>query len=406
MIETSAGPIGIGWTPRGLGRVVLSDLSADDEGVTSKRAIATARADRGAGIVEALDRAGFPVRSEPTGLGAAWGERLARHVAGEEIAYDDLHLDLDGLGDFPRRVYATAQRIPRGATWTYTQLGAAMGTSTGAAASRAVGTALGKNPVPIVVPCHRIVSAESTGGLGGYTAPGGLSTKATLLIAEGGALDDEAHSIARRHLARVDKALAPFVRKAPCTLPIRPKGALFRTLVRAIAGQQLSTKAAATIFGRLEALLLDERVAAVTTTGAVATPWPVTVAATLARTPIAALRGVGLSEAKALSVIDLAQRVASGALDLDALVRAPDRVIVERLTEVRGIGRWTVQMLLIFELGRPDVLPTADLGIRNGVQKVYAMKRAPTIDEVIARAEPWRPFRSVGSFYLWRSLDA
>jgi 3-methyladenine DNA glycosylase/8-oxoguanine DNA glycosylase len=266
---------------------------------------------------------------------------------------------------------------------------------------RAVGTAMAKNPVPIVVPCHRVVSSEATGGLGGYGAPGGLSTKAALLVAEGGRLDDDAHTLARKHLAKVDRDLAPFVRKRPCTLPIAPRGDLFRTLARSITGQQLSTKAAATIFGRLEThlfgtLALDDPRR---------TRWPHEAAAALAKTPIPALRAVGFSEAKARSLIDLADKTSRGALDFEALLRAPDRAVIDSLAAIRGVGRWTVQMILMFELGRPDVMPTADLGIRNGVKKVYRMRKDPTPAQMIARAEAWRPFRSIGAWYLWRALE-
>ncbi|MFI5296985.1 MAG: methylated-DNA--[protein]-cysteine S-methyltransferase [Polyangiales bacterium] len=401
LVETKAGPIGIGWTTRGLARVAVSDLSHDDEGVTSRREVQASLAARERDLARALDQSGFPVRNEIDGAGVEWALRIARHVEGHVVDYSDLTLDLGDTTEFARRVYATAQRIPRGETWTYQQLGAALGTASGASAMRAVGTAMAKNPIAIVVPCHRVVSSDATGGLGGYGAPGGLSTKAALLVAEGGRLDDAEHARARKHLGKMDPDLAPFVRRRACTLPVAPRGDLFRTLARSITGQQLSTKAAATIFGRLETHLFgllaadDPR----------RTRWPHEAAPALAHTPIPALRAVGFSEAKARSLVDLAEKTLHGALDFEALLRAPDRAVIESLTAIRGVGRWTVQMILMFELGRPDVLPTADLGIRNGVKKVYRMRKDPTPAQMILRAEAWRPFRSIGSWYLWRALE-
>jgi O-6-methylguanine DNA methyltransferase len=336
--------------------------------------------DRGLSRVHLVDRR--PLGGE----GGAWGERLAAHLAGEQVHFDDLPVDDSSWSPFATRVYRAAQTIPRGQTITYAQLAREIGTVN----ARAVGVSLGKNPIPIVVPCHRIVGKDDCGG---FSAPGGNSTKAQLLAIEGGALDDETHRIARRHLVRVDPALAPFVKAVPCTLPVRSNGNLFRTIVRAIAGQQLSTKAAATIFARVEAVL------------SVSSRWSSDAPARIVATSDEALRGAGLSGAKTASLRDLAARVADGRLDLDRIVRLPDERVIEALREVRGIGRWTAEMLLIFDLGRPDVLPVDDLGIRKGAQKVWGLRALPEAPAIIKRAEAWRPFRSIGSWYLWRALE-
>jgi DNA-3-methyladenine glycosylase II len=227
------------------------------------------------------------------------------------------------------------------------------------------------------------------------------------------------HGVARRHLSRVDPALRAIIRAVPCVLPVRAGGDLFRTLVRAIAGQQLSTRAAATIFARLEATLglagapPHEGAATPPHEGAATPPpsargprWPDDAPARVLTLDEAALRAVGLSTAKAASLRDLAARVRAGSLDLARVARMPDERVIEALTAVRGIGRWTAEMLLIFELGRSDVLPVHDLGIRKGMQKVYALRGLPDADAMVRRAEAWRPFRSVGSWYLWRALDA
>ncbi len=372
VVPTALGPLGIVWSDAGLSRVLLPYV--DDDG-------------------ERMDRA---VRKlGKSGEHGAWSERLAAHLAGEDVAYDDLALDTSELSPFASRVYAAAQKIPRGATITYADLARAIDTVN----ARAVGVALGKNPTPIVVPCHRIVGKNDHGG---FSAPGGASTKAQLLAIEGGALDDGEHRVARRHLSKVDPALAPIVKKIPCTLPVRPNGNLFRTIVRAIAGQQLSTKAAATIFARLEAAL-GISVDPAWHTGA---KWPADAAKRVLAADEATLRGVGLSNAKYLSVRDLATKVESGVVDLERITRLPDERVIETLVSVRGIGRWTAEMLLIFDLGRPDLLPVDDLGIRKGFQLIYGMRALPDAAAMTKRAEAWRPFRSIGSWYLWRALEA
>ncbi|MBI2389673.1 MAG: methylated-DNA--[protein]-cysteine S-methyltransferase [Deltaproteobacteria bacterium] len=381
VVATVLGTLGIAWNERGLTRVLLPLVrDGDDDEDAMTRALR--RLDR----VGALDA-----------IGSGWAERLAAHLSGEPVHYDDLRIDASAVTPFARRVYDAARAIPRGTTITYAELARAVGTG----AARAVGVALGRNPTPIVVPCHRIVASD---GAGGFSAPGGASTKAQLLAIEGGSLDDETHRAARRHLARVDPELAKLVRAIPCTLPVRPNGNLFRTIVRAITGQQLSTKAAATIFARLEAALAiggDAR-----WQGQGGARWPDDAPSRVLGADEAALRAVGLSAAKAASIRDLAQRVSSGALDLVRIVRAPDERVVDALTAVRGIGRWTAEMLLIFDLGRPDVLPVDDLGVRKGLQKVHGLRALPDAETVTRRAEAWRPFRSIGSWYLWRALDA
>lgn len=393
IVETSLGALGLVASPRGLARVLLPD--------------ARDRAAAASAVASGLDALGLRARPLDDEALRAWGARLTAHLAGEPVAYGDLPIDHDALTPFTRAVYAEVARIPPGETRTYSALAAALGRGS----ARAIGVAMARNPTPIVVPCHRVVAA---GAPGGFSAPGGLSTKAALLAIEGGSLGDVEHRMARRHLARVDPALAPIVKARPCELPVRSRGGLFRTLVRAITGQQLSGKAAATIFGRLEGAL--GAVGGTAEVGAelraTTPPWSSDDAAAwrdaadrLLALDDAALRGVGLSAAKAAAIRGLAEAVRAGRLDLAALQRAPDERVIDALTELRGIGRWTVEMLLIFELGRPDVLPVDDLGIRKGAQKIYGLKELPDAARLARLAEAWRPFRSIGSFYLWRALE-
>jgi DNA-3-methyladenine glycosylase II len=168
----------------------------------------------------------------------------------------------------------------------------------------------------------------------------------------------------------------------------RPTDA-YGTLVRAIVGQQLSTKAAASIFERVLAMFGGE------------VPSPEQL---IAADPDA-LRGVGLSRAKVAYLRDLAERVADGELELDHLAELPDAQVVERLTAVKGIGQWSADMFLIFHLGRPDVLASGDLGIRRAAERAYGLSEIPDVATLTRMAEAWRPYRSLACLYLWASLD-
>lgn len=179
-------------------------------------------------------------------------------------------------------------------------------------------------------------------------------------------------------------------RVGPCRLAPRTEGTHFDHVARAIVYQQLSGKAAATIYRRL-----------CETQGGRAPN-----ESELLGTSDEALRAVGLSRQKISYLRDLASRVGSGDLAMESLDALEDDAIVERLVSVRGVGRWTAQMFLMFRLGRPDVLPEADLGIQNAVKRAYGLRTRPTPKQVLRRGELWRPHRTVASWYLWRSLDA
>jgi DNA-3-methyladenine glycosylase II len=196
-----------------------------------------------------------------------------------------------------------------------------------------------------------------------------------------------------RELMKADKVLRGLMEERG---PIDPKmdrrGSRpdpYEALARAIVGQQLSTKAAASIWGKLVALFDG------------GTPDP---KALLRRRP-ATLRKAGLSNAKVEFLRDLARRVEDGRLDLKRLSKLSDEDITAELLEVKGIGRWTAEMFLIFHLGRPDVVSTGDLGIRRAVQITYGMKDLPGPEELEKLAEEWRPHRTLACLYLWRSLD-
>jgi len=194
-----------------------------------------------------------------------------------------------------------------------------------------------------------------------------------------------------RHLKAADPVLAAIIeRVGPCRWELRPAASHFEALLQAIIYQQLHAKAASNIHGRVLALL----------PGGEADP------AALLLLSDDALRGAGLSRAKLAAIRDLAAKAALGVLPtVDEAHALTDDELVERLTSVRGIGPWTVHMLLIFRLGRPDVLPTGDFAIRKAFQVSWRKRKEPKPETLEKHARAWRPWRSVASWYLWRSLE-
>ncbi len=196
-----------------------------------------------------------------------------------------------------------------------------------------------------------------------------------------------------RELMRADKVLRRVMEeRGPIDPAIDRRGSRpdpYEAVARAIVGQQLSTKAARSIWEKLLAQFGGE------------TPDP---RALLRKRP-QTLRKAGLSNAKVEFLRDLARRVTDGRLDLDRLKDLPDEDVVAELIEVKGVGQWTAEMFLIFHLGRPDVVSVGDLGIRRAVQIAYGMKELPGPEELEKLAEVWRPHRTLACLYLWRSLD-
>lgn len=189
-----------------------------------------------------------------------------------------------------------------------------------------------------------------------------------------------------RTLARVIDQVGQF------EMPINPAPTTFAMLAEALVYQQLSNKAAATIYRRLCGLYGD----------ADTSPRP----GDILGTDLAKLREVGLSRAKALAVTDLAHKVDQGLVaPIDELATMPDADVVANLVAVRGIGPWTAQMFLIFRLGRPDVWPVDDLGVRKAVALTYGLPDMPDSQELDALGEQWRPYRTVATWYLWQALE-
>jgi DNA-3-methyladenine glycosylase II len=196
---------------------------------------------------------------------------------------------------------------------------------------------------------------------------------------------------ARRHLMRTDRRLGTLIKQVgPCRLGDLPQRPPFVALTYAIASQQLSVKAADTIFNRFCDLFPPDRIPD---------------AARIIRMQGDAIRAVGFSRPKVSFLQDLAAQVVDERLPLDALHTMPDEEVLATLTAVKGIGRWTAEVFLLFRLGRMDVFPADDLGLVKAVQRVYGLRKKPSRDRLIKIAEPWRPYRSVAAWYLWRSLS-
>ncbi|MGH8131181.1 MAG: DNA-3-methyladenine glycosylase family protein [Steroidobacteraceae bacterium] len=197
---------------------------------------------------------------------------------------------------------------------------------------------------------------------------------------------------ALRHLRRVDPVMAQLIRRAGPYAP-RPERSIgaYEALVQAVAHQQLTAKAANTILGRFFALY-----------GGSSFPTP----DLLVATPDEHLRGVGFSRAKAASLKDIAAKTLDGTIPARRLLsRMKDETIIERLIAARGVGRWTVEMFLMFTLGRPDVLPVDDYGICNGFRIAYGKRKLPKPRALAKFGERWAPYRTTASWYLWRAVD-
>jgi len=384
LFDTAIGRCGIAWGGRGIVGVQLPEAR---EPATRARL---------------LER--FPEASEalpPRDVQRAQAGIVAL-LRGEARDLSKIALDMDRVPPFHRRVYETARRIPPGATLAYGEIAKRLGAP---GSARAVGQALGRNPFAILVPCHRVLAAG--GKVGGFTATGGVATKLRLLTLEGAQASARPRAskagsdsgfdfdpvAAVEHVRASDPTLARVIDAVgPLGMELQKTSSVFVALAEAIVYQQLSGKAAATIFARVCALF-PRALAGLR-------PEP------LLRASDAKLRRAGLSRAKLLALRDLARRTQSGEIPtLAALRRMEDAAIVERLTQVRGIGRWTAEMFLMFRLGRPDVLPAEDYGIRKGFATVYEKRELPARKQLEQHGERWKPYRSVASWYLWRALE-
>jgi DNA-3-methyladenine glycosylase II len=194
---------------------------------------------------------------------------------------------------------------------------------------------------------------------------------------------------ARIHLSKADPILAQIIAKVG-PVGITPRRERFQALARAIIFQQLAGAAANAIYGRFVAMFPGDEF-----------PTPEQV---LAKS-VPELRAVGLSEKKALYIRDLAEHIRDGKLNFHQFHTMTDDEIIEHLTMVKGIGKWTAEMFLMFNLGRPDVMPADDLGVQNAIKRHYRMRQRPNRKRLLKHAERWRPYRTAAAWYLWQSLN-
>ncbi len=394
LFDTALGTCAVAWTAQGLKWVQLPE--ANETGLRARL----------------RNQLGAVPEATPPAAVARCIRQVQRHLGGTPSDFLGIELDTAALTPFGRRVYQALRKIGPGRTVSYGQLAALAGSPGGA---RAVGGAMARNPWPVVVPCHRVVSAD--GKLGGFSAHGGTLTKARLLALEGVTLPGQGagpapvrepargqplfggdrrlpfdEDAAQRRLRRADPRLGALMKRVgPFRLRLKRPQSAFAALAEAIVYQQLTGKAAGTIFRRVLALYPGRRAL-----------HPEDIAATTE----AKLRSAGLSRAKTAALFDLADKTLHGQVpELRKLRRMDDEAIIQALTGVRGIGRWTVEMLLIFQLGRPDVLASGDWGLRKGFARLLDVDEIPSAPALESHGERWRPYRTVASWYLWRALE-
>jgi O-6-methylguanine DNA methyltransferase len=382
LFETPLGPCGIAWKEQEISRIppVVTFFQLPE----ATRALTATRIAGSSG--------GRKTRVPPPRI-AGIIKKVQKHLHGDVQDFLEIVVDLDGAGPFARQVYETVRNIPAGRTMTYGELAADMNRTT---ASRAVGQALGRNPIPLIIPCHRVLAAG--GKAGGFSAPGGVETKARMLAIEGAMIGPPATIKSKRDFLRAagqlrerDPRLARCLAE-PVEFKLRPDHSPYATLIEAVVHQQLSPKAATTILSRVIALYPSSSF-----------PKP----GELLMTPDRLLRGAGLSKAKAAALRDIAAKALDGTIpSSEQIVKLRNDEIIKRLTSIYGVGQWTVEMMLIFNLGRMDVLPVDDYALRKSIAEVYRMKQVPTPKQVSKLGEPWRPYRTVASLYLWNRIKS
>lgn len=367
IFPTEEGFVGMGWTTAGVRNLILGMTSENTEKAMLKHC------------------ADLPVVRRAGGDTAQLVKRIKAHLRGRNDDFLDVPVQYPAVGEFSLKVLQKLRKVLPGKVVTYGELAAICGKPR---AARGVGSIMGSNPVPLIVPCHRCMGKD--GSLTGFSTEGGIEIKARMLFREGYAAN-EVYAAGIAHLRKVDPVMRRIINiKGPYrALPDKPEPA-WDSLITAIVHQQLSVKAGKTIAGRVKDLSSGSKF-----------PTP----AQVLEMKHEDLRAAGLSNQKVSYIQDLAQKVNSGDLNLRRLKRMDDEEVITELTKVRGIGRWSAQMHLIFHLGRLDVLPTGDLGLQVAAARGYGFDEYATAAELETVGEKWAPYRSMASWYLWQGLD-
>ena len=375
LLETRLGPCAVEWSEVGLTRLALGRTAeALREGFLAR------------GVLESRRSPRF-VR-EATAL-------LKQHLSGRPQDFGSVPLDLARASPTFRDVALALRETQAGATVEAETLAARLALPGGSARLRQL---LARNPVPFLLPGHRVLGA---GGLLGAWG-GGEALHERLLSLEtmahpplhgaDGAPAGPRVQEALAHLRARDPLLGELIeRVGPFHLTLRRGQSPYEALARSIVGQQITGRAAQAILRRLASQF-----------GTPGVPPP----ARIRKATDVQLRAAGLSGGKARAFRDLAAHALAGDVPSWAVLRRwPDEQILSTLTEIHGVGRWTVEMVLLFRLGRPDVLPLGDYGIRKGYARTFTRGRLPSARELQRRGWRWRPFRSIASWYLWRALE-
>lgn len=311
-------------------------------------------------------------------------KRVQSHLKGKVDLFQDVNLDFGSRSAFSKKIYKKLKTVGPGKVVTYGQLAKMAGRPK---AARAVGAAMASNPIPLLVPCHRVITSDRK--LGGFSAYDGIQTKARILFAEGVILDEKQKD-GIEHLRNVDKALRQIIdRCGPYLATNMSLTNPYESLVQAIIYQQLSYKAAGSIADKLRSMYGNGEY-----------PKPEVVI----RLTDAQLRKAGISIRKAGFIKDVAKHALEGKLRPAALSRMEDEQVITTLCEIRGIGKWSAQMLLLFNLGRLDIWPVDDLGLQNALVLAYKLSKKPDPPAMEKFGEKWKPYRSMAAWYLWKNL--
>jgi O-6-methylguanine DNA methyltransferase len=375
VLETPLGPSALAWSASGVTRLAFARTPA--------------------ALRERFGALGEPEARRLLPFVRLTVAKLREHLTGRPRDFADVPVDFRGMAPALVDLAAALRAVPAGETVDLTALARRASTPGGAAGVKRL---LQRNPLPILIPGHRVLGVE--GALGAWG--GGAAQQERLLKLEAMAHPPLHDAEGRLAAGRVESALGLLraadpelgglmERVGPFRLQLRQGHSPYEALARSIVGQQITGRAAAAIVARLANQF-----------GTAGVPPP----ARIGEARDAELRAAGLSAGKARAFRDLAARTLAGAVpSWTVLRRWPDERIVSTLTEIHGIGEWTVEMVLLFRLGRPDVLPLGDYGIRKGFGRTFLRGRLPSARQLERRGWRWRPFRSIASWYLWRALE-